>query len=579
MELFQTTCAWDGDHLDVWESSQHVTGYQRGLAEQLGISPEQIRVRSPFVGGAFGSRGELAQSTALIAFAAKRLGRAVKLVATRVDGFTLRTFRAETRHHVKLGATADGKITALSHEGWELTAKTDHFALAGIETSCRLYGCENVQGKVHNVTADRQPPGFMRAPPETPYLFALESAVDELAVKLKIDPIELRRRNETQHEPIKGLPYTSRSLVQCYDAAAAAFGWADRDPTPGSMRDGDWLVGWGCATAMYPATIAPANCRVTLAVDGRATVETGAHDIGTGLYTIVAQTAADRLGVPMDHVTVRLGDSNLPAAPLTAGSSGTASICTVVAKACGELCGLLAQAAVKAAGPLHGLSTEGLELRAGRLAAATGESEPLAAAVARVNGGAAVVVRTSNNPDGSVPLLGPMLIRRGLPLLISGVKHKDAVRYSFGAQLVEVRVDRRTGEVRAPRLVGAFAAGRIMNPRTATSQLSGGQVWGMASALLEATEIDLRTARYANPDLAEYHIATCADVPDVTTIIVPEEDSQVNPMGVKGVGELGVTGLNAAVANAVYHATGVRCRKLPIRVDGELLAGPMMAGR
>ena len=359
MELFQTTCIWDGPKLTVYESSQHVTGYQRGLAEQLGVSPDDIRVISPFIGGAFGSRGELAQSTALIALAARRLNRPVKLVVDRTQGFTLRTFRAETRHHVRLAATADGKLTALSHEGWELTAKTDHFALAGIESSCRAYACGNVEGKVHNVTADRQPPGFMRAPPEVPYLFALESAVDELAWKLNVDPIELRKRNDTQHEQVKGLPFTSRSLVPCYDAAAEAFGWSKRDPRPASMRDCDWLVGYGCATAMYPATIAAANCRVTLAVDGRATVETAAHDIGTGLYTVVAQTAADGLGLPIDRITVRLGDTNLPAAPLTAGSSGTASICTVVAKACRELCGVLATAAVKNAGPLHGLSTDG----------------------------------------------------------------------------------------------------------------------------------------------------------------------------------------------------------------------------
>ena len=329
---------------------------------------------------------------------------------------------------------------------------------------------------------------------------------------------------------------------------------------------------------MYPATIAAANCRVTLAVDGRATVETGAHDIGTGLYTVVAQTAADGLGLPIDRITVRLGDTNLPAAPLTAGSSGTASICTVVAKACRELCGVLTEAAVKDAGPLHGLSTDGVSMRDGKLVAASGAVGADHGGRRRVNGGAAVAVETSYNPNGSPPLIGPMLIRRGLPVLISGVNHRDAARYSFGAQLVEVRVNRHTAEVRVPRLVGAYAAGRIVNPRTARSQLSGGQVWGVGSALLEATEIDRRTARYTNADLAEYHVATAADVPDVTTIIVPEDDPQVNPMGVKGVGELGVVGLNAAIANGVYHATGLRVRKLPIRVDAELLRATAEAG-
>ena len=580
LELFQSTCAWDGDDLTVWESSQSVTGYQRGLATQLDMKPERVRVLSPFVGGAFGSRGEMAQSTALIAFAAKRLNRPVKLVASRTHGFTLRTFRAETRHHVRLAADADGKLTALSHEGWELTSRKDHFALAGIETTARLYACPNIAAKVHNVTADRQVPGFMRAPPEVPYCFALESAVDELAHQMNIDPVEFRRRNDTQHEPVKGLPFSSRSLMACYDAAAAAFGWAGRDPRVGSMTDGDWLVGYGCATATYPATIAPAAARVTLAIDGRATVETGAHDIGTGLYTVVAQTAADLLGLSMDHVTVRLGDTRLPAAPMTAGSSGTASIGTVVAKACRELCEKLAHAAAKDRhGPMHGLDVHGIHLRGGRLVADDGTSEPIAAAVARVDGGKPVSVQTTYNPDGAPPLIGPMLIRRGVPLIVPGSKHKDYVAYSFGAQFAEVRVHRHTGEVRAPRLVGAYAAGRIMNPRTARSQLSGGQVWGLSSALLEATEIDRRTARYANADLAEYHVPTFADVPSITTIIVPEEDTQVNPLGVKGVGELAVVGLNAAIANAVFHATGVRCRSLPIRLDERLLAaGPLRAG-
>ena len=574
MELFQATCAWDGANLTVWESSQSVTAYRHGLAKQLGIDPKHVRVISPFVGGAFGSRGELAQSTALVALAARRLGRPVKLVATRRQGFSLRTFRAETRHHVRLGADRAGRLRALSHHGWELTSRTDRFALAGIEATARLYACHHVDARVRNAEADRQTPGFMRAPPETPYMFALESAVDELAYAVGVDPVDLRRRNETQHEPIHGLPFSSRSLVQCYDAAAEAFGWAGRDPRVGSMRDGEWLVGYGCATAMYPAQIAPANCRVTLSVDGRVTVETGSHEIGTGLYTILAQTAADVLGVPLARVTVLLGDSDLPAAPLTAGSSTTASVGTVVAKACVEVRDKLAAAAVKTAGgPLHGRDAATLRLRDDRLVAPTGEAEPLTQAAHRVNGGKPIVVDASNNPDGAPPLIGPMLVRKGLAAIVSGSQHRDAVRYAFGAQFVEVRVHRTTGEIRAPRLVGVFAAGRIMNPRTARSQLSGGQIWGLSSALLEATEIDRRTARYANPDLAEYHLPTCADVPSVTTIMVPEEDRLVNPLGVKGVGELGVVGVNAAVANAVYHATGVRVRNLPVRVDADLLRG------
>jgi xanthine dehydrogenase YagR molybdenum-binding subunit len=575
MELFQTTCAWDADHLTVWESSQSVRGYQHGLAKQLGIKPAQIRVISPFVGGAFGSRGELAQSTALIALAAKRLGRPVKLVATRTQGFTLRTFRAETRHHVQLGAAADGRLTALSHEAWELTSRDDRFALAGIESTARLYACPNIQAHVHNVQADRQTPGFMRAPPEVPYMFAMESAMDELAYELKIDPLELRKRNDTMHEPIKGLPYTSRSLLQCYDAAADAFGWARRDARPGSMRDGDWLIGWGCATAFYPAQIAPATCRVTLASDARATVEIGTHDIGTGTYTVVAQTAADFLGVPLQNVIVLIGDSALPAAPLSAGSSATASTCTVVAKACQMLRSRLARAAVKPKhSPLHGIDPDAIQLRDSQLVSPDGRAEPLAQSVQRLGRGQAIVVNASNNPDGAPPLIGPSLIAKGMPVIVGGVQSKN-LQYAFGAQFVEVRIHRLTGQIRASRLVGAFAAGRIMNARTARSQLMGGQVWGLSSALHEATEIDHRTARYVNDNLADYLVPVAPDIGQVTTILIPEEDTVVNPLGIKGVGELGTVGLNAAVANAVFHATAVRIRQLPIRIE-KLLQSDLM---
>jgi xanthine dehydrogenase YagR molybdenum-binding subunit len=567
MELFQTTCAWDGDDLTVWESSQSVRGIQHGLAQQLGIKPAQIHVISPFVGGAFGSRGDLARSTALIAFASRRLGRPVKLVVTRRQGFTLRNFRAETRHHVQLGADLDGRLTALRHEGWELTSRTDRFALAGIEATTRIYACPNLAARVHNVLADRQTPGFMRAPPETPYLFALESAMDELAYRIGIDPVELRRRNDTMNEPVKGLPYSSRSLMQCFDAASKAFGWDKRDPAPGSMRDGDWLIGWGCATAAYPAQIAPAMCRVTLTPQGRVAVQTGTHDIGTGAYTIIAQTAADLLGVSMQDVTVSIGHSDLPAAPLTAGSSGAASICTVVAKACQMLRARLVSAAVKRkSSPLHGVEADSVDIRDAQLVS-DGRAEPLAEAIRRAGRGKSIVVEASNNPQGAPPVIGPALVRKGMPIIVGGSGLKDHIQYAFGAQFVEVRIHRVTGQIRVPRLVGAYAAGRILNPRTARSQLMGGQVWGVASALLEATEIDHRTARYVNDNLADYLLPVAADIGDVTTILIPEEDTMVNPLGIKGVGELGIVGLNAAIANAVFHATAVRIRELPIRIE------------
>src|SRR6185369_751145 len=268
IELFTTTCAWDSDRLTIWEGSQNVYGYQNGIAQQLGIEPEKIRVISPFIGGAFGSKGTMTPRTALIAFAARRLGRPVKLVATRDQGFTIATYRAETRHHIRLGADRDGKLLSLSHEGWEVTSRPDPYMVAGTSSSTRLYACANVASKVSIVHADRSTPGFMRSPPEVPYIFALESAMDELAVALDMDPVALRKLNDTDKEPIKGLAYTSRGLSRCLDAGASAFGWKNRNPKPRSMRDGDWLIGWGCATAFYPTQIAPATARVTLTPDG-----------------------------------------------------------------------------------------------------------------------------------------------------------------------------------------------------------------------------------------------------------------------------------------------------------------------
>lgn len=570
LELFGSTAAWADGKLTIWESSQNVYGFKNGVAEQLGISPDDVRVVSPFIGGGFGSRGSLGQHTALLAHAARVLKRPVKLVATRDQAFTIMTYRAETRHRVQLAATRDGKLTALRHEGWEITSRPDDYKVSGTDASTRLYACPNIDSKVWIQNADRNTPGFMRSPPEVPYIFALESAMDELAYALNMDPVRLRLLNDTMAEPIRGLPYTSRNLKGCFEAASEAFGWNKRSPEPQSMRDGDWLIGWGTATSLYPTNVAPCAARVRLSPDGTTLVQCATHEIGQGVRTVMAIIAAEELGLPVDRVTVEAGDTALPPAPVAGGSNSTASVSSAVAKACGEIRDRLARASVADVdSPLNGKEAADLRLVDGTLALPDGPAEPLDKAVARVAPGI-VEAYVENVPNGAKPESARGLYK-GQPGLTGGAKLKDRIQFAFGAQFVEVRVHARTGEVRAPRAVGAFSFGRIVNPKTAKSQLMGGQIWGISAALYEATEIDRRVARYYNDDLAEYMIPVNADVPLIETIMLPERDEHV-PLGIKGVGELGNVGLNAAVANAVFHATGVRVRRLPVRIE-KLLGG------
>ena len=308
-------------------------GLKNSVAHKLGIDPAKVHVVSPFVGGAFGSKAQLTPRSGLVAFAAKKLNRPVKLVATRDQGFTIATYRAETQHRIRIGAEQSGKITSFIHEGSEVTSRPDPYAVAGVEDSARLYGFGAVKTHVQLVHADRNTPGFMRSPPVVPYIYALESAMDELAIKLDIDPIELRRINNSMKDAT-GKEWSSRSLMKCYDQAAESFGWSKRDKKPGSMRDGDWLIGWGCASAVYPTHLGAATARVQLQANGKAQVLIAAHEIGTGVRTVVAQMAAERLGIPVSAVTVETGDSTLPPSPVAGGSNQTASCCSVVMKAC-----------------------------------------------------------------------------------------------------------------------------------------------------------------------------------------------------------------------------------------------------
>lgn len=566
MELFSTSCAWMGDNLVIYEPSQYVYGLKNGVAEQLGIDADKVRVVNPYVGGGFGSRGSMTPRTAIIAGIAKRLNRPIKLVPTRDQGFTIATYRAETRHEIKLGAGRDGKLVALRHEGAEVSSRADAYCVGGTKTTTRLYACPNVDSLVSIVRADRNTPGFMRSPPEVPYLFALESAMDELAVKLSMDPIELRRVNDTTNEPIGGKPYTSRSLMACFDEAAKAFGWAQRSAAPKSMSDGDWLIGYGCAATCYPTQMGPAAARVRLQRDGRTRVEIAGHEIGTGAYTILAQTAAERLGVPLEKVAVFIGDSDLPPGPVAGGSNSTASTCSAVMMVCDQIRQRLFKA-VMPGDTLTDKAKETIGLSQAPTTQAARSDRPLDIEKAFDVLGAGVVEEYGEwKPEGA-PLDSFKAMHSGHVRLVGGAAMKDKIAYAFGAEFVEVRVNRYTHEIRAPRLVGAFAAGRIMNPRTTRSQLMGGLIWGMSSALLEATEIDERTARYVNDNFADYLVPVNADVPGVEVILLSEQDDHINPAGAKGLGELANVGTNAAICNAIYHATGQRIRKLPVRLE------------
>ena len=552
IELFTTTAVWNDDKLTLYEPSQFMYGLKNNAASKLGIKPEQVHAISPFVGGAFGSKSQLTPRTGLVALAAKKLGRPVKLVATRDQGFTIATYRAETRHQIKIGAQKDGKITSYQHQGWEVTSRPDDYSVSGVEDSARVYGFGSVKTGVTLVHADRNTPGFMRSPPVVPYVYALESAMDELAVKLAMDPIELRRVNDSMKDAT-GKEWSSRSLMKCYDQAAQAFGWSKRSAKPGSMRDGDWLIGWGCASAVYPTHIGAGTARVRLSSDGRARVQIAAHEIGTGVMTVVGQMAAERLGIPLDAVQVELGDSNYPPVPVAGGSNQTASCCSVVMKACDAVVAKLNCAKSETVGTAA--PGNSLESKFARLGVSTIEEyAEFIPPDAQPN----VVTELFTNPIKQ--------LYAGHPTLVGGSKGKKLM-YAMGAEMVEVRVHSQTREIRVSRIVGAFAAGRIMNTRTARSQYMGAMIWGISSALHEATEIDPRNARYINDNLADYLVPVNADIQQLEVILVSEKDDFVNPAGVKGIGELGNVGTAAAIANAVYHATGIRVRQLPIRIE------------
>ena len=498
MEPHATVAAWENGGLTLYDSNQGAWRVAQTIAGVFGLEPEQVRVVSPHVGGGFGSKGTPRPHVVVAALCARHVERPVKLDVTRQQMFTLTGYRTPTIQRLRLGAEREGTLTAIAHDVVEQTSTVEEFAEQTAVATRMMYAAPNRRTTHRLAALDVPTPSWMRAPGECPGMYALESALDELAVACDLDPIDLRVRNEPEVDPESGNRFSTRNLVACLREGAARFGWSDR-AEPGARRDGRSLVGIGVAASTYPARRAPSTAYARVEDDGTFTIRITASDIGTGARTVLTQIAADELDVPLERVRVEIGDSSFGQAMLAGGSMGTSSWGAAVVKACRML--------------------------------RTGETE--------------VHVDTSMDADAEEPLS----------------------KHGFGAQFVEVRVDADTCEIRVPRVLGVFACGRIVNPKTARSQFIGGMTMGLGMALLEETLLDAKLGAYVNHDLAMYHVAVNADVMEIDAAWIDEEDPYVNPMGAKGIGEIGIVGTAAAVANAVYNATAVRVRDLPIRPD------------
>jgi xanthine dehydrogenase YagR molybdenum-binding subunit len=548
MEMHATIALWEGDKVTLWDATQNVYGVRGTVAKSLSIPPENVRVISHFVGGAFGGKGSAWSHVVLAAMAARQVGRPVKIVLTRRQMFGPVGGRPHTVQHITLGARRDGTLTALRHDSTSSTSTIEEWLEPAALATRLLYDCPNEETSHHLVRLNVGTPTFMRAPGEASGTFALESAFDELAHALQMDPIALRLKNYAEADPDTGKPWSSKSLRECYALGAEHFGWARRDPTPGSMRDGDQLVGMGMATSTYPARRMAASAEACVYPNGRVVIKAASHDLGTGTYTVLTQLAADALGVAASCVTIELGDTNLPPNPISAGSMTVASTGSAVHLAAMAARDKLVQLAVTDPdSPLHGARHEEVEIIDGRLT--------LRSTADRGESFQQLLERNGRRPIEGKAEAKP------------GDETQQYSMHAFGAVFAEVRVDRDLGVVRVARMVGAYGAGRVLNPKTARSQLYGGITFGIGMALMEHTITDLRSGRYVNADIAEYHIPVHADIPPIEVFFVDEKDEQVDPIGAKGIGEIGITGVAAAIANAVFHATGIRIRELPITLD------------
>jgi xanthine dehydrogenase YagR molybdenum-binding subunit len=548
MEPHATIAVWEGaDKLTLYDTSQGIFGDRKRVADLLGLVPENIRVVSLFVGGGFGSKGPCWSHTMLCAIAARHVKRPVKLVLRRPQMFGPVGCRSATRQILSLGAQSDGKLAALRNETISHTSTFDEFTETATLPTRMLYSVPNNATVQRLVRSDIGTPSYTRAPGEAPGTFALEVAMDELAAKLNMDPLELRLKNYADRDEDKNLPWSGKLLRECYQRGAERFGWSGDRREPRAMRDGHTLVGRGMATSVYPARRSPASALARLNADGTVLVEAGSQDLGGGTYTIMTQIAADALGVPVSLITFRLGDTRYPETPVSGGSQTAATTGTAVDSAARALRLKIFELAT--ADPR--LSVSGAKVE--DLSIANGE-------IAMRGSGRSLTIRDLVSGTGQ-PYIEAQASTK------AGDEVKQYSMFSFGAQFAEVRVDADLGQIKVSRMVGAFAAGKILNAKTARSQFIGGMIWGISFALYEHTAYDERLGRIVNNNLAEYHVPVNADVGTIDVLWIDEPDWHVSPIGAKGIGEIGITGAAAAIVNAVYDATGKRIRDLPITPD------------
>lgn len=546
MEPHAAIAVWEGEKLTLFDKTQGVMGVRGHLAQSFGINPENVQVISPFVGGAFGSALNPNYYPFLTAMAARDLKRPVKVSYTRRQMFTGHGYRPYTWQKVQIGADKNGKLLSIIHEAIGNTSSFEDFSENPNNFGRTLYDCPNYDTPYKLAKLDLPTPTWMRAPGVVSGAFALESAIDELAYELKIDPLEIRLINYAEKDPETGKPFSSKALREAYKLGAAKFGWEKRKFEPRSMRDGRWLVGWGMATAIWGAFQLPASVRITLRADGTAHVESATADIGPGTYTVITMIAAEFLGIKPENVKFELGNSNLPNAPVQGGSFTTASVGTAAHGAALAIKQKLFDLAVKD-GAFSEVKVEDTDLTDGFLILKSETSKKVSVADLMKKNNLTEISETFTSRPSA--------------------ERSQYTTQAHGAQFVEVKVDEDLGIIKVTRVVEATAVGKIMNPKTSHSQEMGGVVWGIGMALHEATEIDHRYGRMMTTDLASYHIPSNADVFEVETAFVEEEDKIVNPLGVKGMGELCQVGIPAAIANAVFHATGKRVRDLPITPD------------